>query len=172
MGSDSIIHLAEDDSDDERQQPLPKKYHGNDLENKESGKPIIKKDSARTESNAAALVYQPRTSPSFVQNASTSDDESVATILRPATNSRETSDQAQVSPPNHFSDFADIVQSIDRKSAIRRTRYDPRTVARDILISTSQNPATRGLKLHLDSLKTNFKEVHESSDPRPFVGRL
>lgn len=71
-------------------------------------------------------------------------------------------------PPNPFKGFEDIVKPISPASALRKTRYDPRTVARDILITSSSHPTARGLNAHLLGLKAEFSSINDKADLSTF----
>ncbi|KAK7511558.1 hypothetical protein IWZ03DRAFT_362922 [Phyllosticta citriasiana] len=58
----------------------------------------------------------------------------------------------------------DIVRSIEKKNALRRSSYDVRTIARDVLLATGKHPEMRPLNGHLDILKESFKNVDNNSD--------
>lgn len=69
---------------------------------------------------------------------------------------------------NSFEPFKDIVKPISKSRALRKSRYDPKTIARDILISTSTHPIQRGLNWHLEPLKLVFTSVNNNSDLATF----
>ncbi|KAI9841783.1 MAG: hypothetical protein M1837_000377 [Sclerophora amabilis] len=58
----------------------------------------------------------------------------------------------------------ELARPIHRKSALRKSVYDSRTIARDVLIATGRHPSMRGLNAHLDSLRTNLPSIHRDSD--------
>ncbi|KAK7606764.1 hypothetical protein JOL62DRAFT_510116 [Phyllosticta paracitricarpa] len=58
----------------------------------------------------------------------------------------------------------DVVRSIEKKNALRRSSYDVRTIARDVLLATGKHPEMRPLNGHLDILKESFKNVDNNSD--------
>ena len=60
------------------------------------------------------------------------------------------------------------VQSLDKKKALRRSTYDPKTIARDVLISTGRHPSERPLNWHLEGLRTIFRGVSNNSDLSTF----
>ncbi|KAI9778231.1 MAG: hypothetical protein M1816_004169 [Peltula sp. TS41687] len=62
----------------------------------------------------------------------------------------------------------DLVRSFSRGQALRRSTYDTRTIARDVLIASGRHPRMRGLNEHLDRLKQNFSTVTNSSDLSTF----
>ncbi|OBT79073.1 hypothetical protein VF21_02454 [Pseudogymnoascus sp. 05NY08] len=69
---------------------------------------------------------------------------------------------------NSLLEYDGIVKSIDRSLALRKSRYDPKTIARDILISTGKHPTQRGLNGHLKQLKERFTKVDNTSDLSTF----
>jgi hypothetical protein len=70
--------------------------------------------------------------------------------------------------PNPYKDFEDIIKPINRSVALRKSRYNLKTVARDMLIATSRHPYQRGLNAHLEPLKARFRTVDGSSDLSTF----
>ena len=64
---------------------------------------------------------------------------------------------------NPLLNFDGIVLPIDTSVARRRSKYDPKTIARDILISTGRHPSERPLNRHLEPLKY-FRAVDNKSD--------
>jgi hypothetical protein len=70
--------------------------------------------------------------------------------------------------PNPFKDFEDIVKPINISVALRKSRYDPKTIARDVLITTAQHPFQRGLNAHLEQLKGRFLKVNDLADLSTF----
>ncbi|KFY29344.1 hypothetical protein V493_02410 [Pseudogymnoascus sp. VKM F-4281 (FW-2241)] len=69
---------------------------------------------------------------------------------------------------NPLLEYDGIVKSIDRSLALRKSRYDPKTIARDVLISAGKHPAQRGLNAHLIQLKERFAKVNNTSDLSTF----
>ena len=63
---------------------------------------------------------------------------------------------------------ADVVQELNPKLALRRTAYNPKTIARDMLITMGRHPTERPLNWHLNSLRKNFHKVTGSSDLSTF----
>lgn len=47
---------------------------------------------------------------------------------------------------------------------LRKSRYDPKAIARDILITTSRDPFQWGLNAHLTQLEHYFSKVNDSAD--------
>ncbi|KAB2577389.1 hypothetical protein DBV05_g3883 [Lasiodiplodia theobromae] len=58
----------------------------------------------------------------------------------------------------------DVVQPLSRKYALRRSAYEVKTIARDVLVATGKHPEMRPLNGHLEILKENFKRVDNTSD--------
>ncbi|KFY10020.1 hypothetical protein V492_05256 [Pseudogymnoascus sp. VKM F-4246] len=69
---------------------------------------------------------------------------------------------------NPLLEYDGIVKRIDRSLALRKSRYDPKTIARDILISAGKHPAQRSLNGHLKQLKEKFTKVDNTSDLSTF----
>ena len=51
-----------------------------------------------------------------------------------------------------------------RRDALRRSTYDPRTIARDILISSGRHPTEAPLNSHLDGLRDKFEKINFYTD--------
>lgn len=58
----------------------------------------------------------------------------------------------------------DVAQPLNRKHALRRSNYEVKTIARDILLATGKHPEMRPLNGHLEILKESFKKVDNTSD--------
>ncbi|EKG19423.1 Zinc finger C2H2-type protein [Macrophomina phaseolina MS6] len=58
----------------------------------------------------------------------------------------------------------DVVQPLNRKYALRRSTYEVKTIARDVLLATGKHPEMRPLNGHLDILRESFKKVDNTSD--------
>jgi len=82
-------------------------------------------------------------------------------------NSRPATPQVEVIR-NPLLEFDGIVKPIDSSVALRRSRYNPKTIARDVLISTGRHPTQRALNAHLEHLKERFSKVDNSSDLSTF----
>lgn len=61
-----------------------------------------------------------------------------------------------------------IVKSIQRVDALRRSSYDARTIARDILIATGKHLTMSALNYHLDPLRERFRHVDYRADLSTF----
>ena len=73
----------------------------------------------------------------------------------------------QIIANNLLSNFDRIVLPFDTSVARRRSKYDPKTIARDILISTGRHPTELPLNRHLIPLK-DFPAVDNKSDLSTF----
>ncbi|KAL8936468.1 MAG: hypothetical protein Q9211_004178 [Gyalolechia sp. 1 TL-2023] len=58
----------------------------------------------------------------------------------------------------------DIVQPVDESKAMKRKRYDPKTIVKDVLIAAGRHPTENPLNYHLDILRKTFKYVNDVSD--------
>lgn len=59
-------------------------------------------------------------------------------------------------PFNHPARTTRLVQPLDKYKAIRRSTYDAKTIARDVLIACGRHPDMRHLNSHLETLKQAF----------------
>ncbi|PSN72743.1 hypothetical protein BS50DRAFT_513576 [Corynespora cassiicola Philippines] len=57
-----------------------------------------------------------------------------------------------------------LVQPINKKFALRRSTYNPKTIARDVLLACGRHPHERALNAHLDILKTHLPQVTNDAD--------
>ena len=55
-----------------------------------------------------------------------------------------------------------------RRDALRRSSYDVRTIARDILVSSGRHPTMGALNRHLDPLREHFISVDQNTDLSTF----
>ena len=63
----------------------------------------------------------------------------------------------------------DIIKPMNkRRDALRRSTYNPKTIARDVLLGIGRHPAMAPLNSHLDILKDRFKAVDYESDLSTF----
>ena len=63
----------------------------------------------------------------------------------------------------------DIIEPMNkRRDALRRSMYNSKTIARDILLSIGRHPTMHFLNAHLDVLKDRFKAVDNESDLSTF----
>ncbi|KAJ9648074.1 hypothetical protein H2199_001851 [Coniosporium tulheliwenetii] len=69
-------------------------------------------------------------------------------------------------PPvyDEFYNYADLVKPIDSRKALRRSTYNPNTIARDVLLAAGKHPEMRALNAHLEPLKLAFRQVEDRSD--------
>ena len=59
----------------------------------------------------------------------------------------------------------DIVQPMNkRQDALRRSSYNPKTIARDILVALGKHPTMAPLNAHLENLRETFTAVNHDSD--------
>ncbi|PYI32625.1 hypothetical protein BP00DRAFT_148528 [Aspergillus indologenus CBS 114.80] len=63
---------------------------------------------------------------------------------------------------------ADIVKPIDEADAARKLAYDPKTIARDVLIASGRHPTEEALNHHLFRLRDVFTHVENGSDLATF----
>ena len=63
----------------------------------------------------------------------------------------------------------DIIEPMNkRRDALRRSTYNPKTIARDVLLGIGRHPTMAPLNSHLDVLKDRFKAVDHESDLSTF----
>ncbi len=63
----------------------------------------------------------------------------------------------------------DIIRPMNkRQDALRRSSYDPKTIARDILVAVGKHPTMAPLNSHLDILRERFNAVNVDSDLSTF----
>ncbi|PGH14514.1 hypothetical protein AJ79_03007 [Helicocarpus griseus UAMH5409] len=62
----------------------------------------------------------------------------------------------------------DIIKPLNKAEALKTRYYNPKTIARDILIATGRHPTERPLNFHLEKLRENFFNVENTSDLRTF----
>lgn len=58
----------------------------------------------------------------------------------------------------------DIVQQVDESKSMKRKRYDPKIIVKDVLIAAGRHPTENPLNHHLDILRKTFKYVNDVSD--------
>lgn len=49
-----------------------------------------------------------------------------------------------------------VVEPLERKRALRRSHYNPKTIARDVLLATGRHPEMQNLNAHLNTLRQAF----------------
>ncbi|KAF1810334.1 hypothetical protein P152DRAFT_475563 [Eremomyces bilateralis CBS 781.70] len=64
----------------------------------------------------------------------------------------------------HISDDVKLADPIQRQDAIRRSHYNVKTIARDVLIATGKWPDLRALNYHLEPLRQNMRQIDGNSD--------
>jgi len=64
--------------------------------------------------------------------------------------------------------YMDVVKPLNKRHALRRSEYNAKTIARDVLIAAGRHPDMRPLNAHLDSLRRNFYAVEFGSDLATF----
>ena len=64
--------------------------------------------------------------------------------------------------------FANVVRPMNRNDALRRSSYNPKTICRDILVSSGKHPTMAPLNYHLDGLRKNFDDVDSNADLSTF----
>lgn len=63
---------------------------------------------------------------------------------------------------------AEVIQPMDKKNALRRSTYNAKTIAQDVLIAAGHHPNDKALNWHLFPLLTNFRYVNYGSDLSTF----
>ena len=64
--------------------------------------------------------------------------------------------------------IAAVIQPMDKKNAMRRSTYNAKTIARDVLIAAGHHPKEKALNWHLLPLEKNFRHVNYGSDLSTF----
>ncbi|KAL8705206.1 MAG: hypothetical protein Q9201_001662 [Fulgogasparrea decipioides] len=62
----------------------------------------------------------------------------------------------------------DIVRPIDKQKDKKRTKYNPKTIVRDVLVAAGRHPTMQPLNYHLEHLRKTFKHVNDLSDLSTF----
>ena len=62
-------------------------------------------------------------------------------------------------PKDHPIRNIQVVGPLDRHKAMRRSTYNPKTIARDVLLASGRHPDMRHLNAHLDTLRVNFPSL-------------
>jgi len=92
--------------------------------------------------------------------------------LEPTNSQPQTESQSQPQPqyqmPDHPARLMPVVKQLDKYKAIRRSTYNPRTIARDVLLACGRHPDMRHLNAHLETLKQAFKQVDNMADLTSF----
>lgn len=62
-----------------------------------------------------------------------------------------------------------IVRRMDKRhDALRRSTYNPKTIARDVMVASGKHPSMAPLNFHLDILRKKFRHVEYNSDLSTF----
>lgn len=64
--------------------------------------------------------------------------------------------------------YMNLIKPLDKKMALRRSEYNAKTIARDVLIAAGRHPNMRPLNAHLDVLRKNLFVVGNGSDLSTF----
>lgn len=64
--------------------------------------------------------------------------------------------------------LTNVVRLMNRNDALRRSSYNPKTICRDILVSSGKHPTMAPLNYHLEILRKNFDSVDNNSDLSTF----
>jgi len=67
-------------------------------------------------------------------------------------------------PADHPARSIQLVKVWDKYKAIRRSAYNPKTIARDVLLACGRHPDIRQLNAHLEILKTAFPAIDNYAD--------
>ncbi|KAL9580506.1 MAG: hypothetical protein Q9212_004454 [Teloschistes hypoglaucus] len=62
----------------------------------------------------------------------------------------------------------DIVRPLDKRKIRARTKYNPTTIVRDVLLAAGRHPTMQPLNYHLEHLRDTFKHVNDLSDLSTF----
>ncbi|GKZ19914.1 hypothetical protein AbraIFM66951_001209 [Aspergillus brasiliensis] len=82
--------------------------------------------------------------------------------------SPQTTGTSSPAPKNHLKSRADIVTPLREEDAVDKMIYDPKTIARDVLIAAGRHPTEEALNHHLLRLRDIFVHVDTSSDLSTF----
>ncbi|RAK87599.1 hypothetical protein BO79DRAFT_28882 [Aspergillus costaricaensis CBS 115574] len=82
--------------------------------------------------------------------------------------SPQTGGTGSPAPKNHLKSRADIVKPLREEDAVDKVIYDPKTIARDVLIAAGRHPTEETLNHHLLRLRDVFVHVDTSSDLSTF----
>ena len=67
-------------------------------------------------------------------------------------------------PPVNELRYTTIVEPLDRRKALRRNKYNIKTIARDVLLACGRHPDTRQLNQHLELLKQTLPQITNDAD--------
>ncbi|KMQ43880.1 hypothetical protein HL42_5430 [Trichophyton rubrum] len=141
-----------------------------------------------TMEDAINITPVQRNSPEILPQCPSEDRKVVPIVQKQPVRSRELSPAGQPMPekptsmakPKHVDAtpqptgkedlrrYNGIVKPMNKAKALKRSYYDPRTIARDILIAAGRHPTERSLNYHLLKLKENFQFVDYTSDLETF----
>ncbi|KAL8689378.1 MAG: hypothetical protein Q9218_004940 [Villophora microphyllina] len=62
----------------------------------------------------------------------------------------------------------DIVRPMDKRKVRKRTKYNPKTIVRDVLLAAGRHSTMQPLNYHLEHLRDTFKYVNDLSDMSTF----
>ena len=110
------------------------------------------------------------------ENASAGPNKSVKNIFNHVAQQQHNSGRTTPKPFKYkYSGRDALLQSYDivepmnkRRDALRRSTYNPKTIARDVLLGLGKHPTMAPLNAHLDVLKDRFKAVDYESDLTTF----
>lgn len=71
-------------------------------------------------------------------------------------------------PPDHPACSVELVKPWDKYNAIRRSGYNAKTIARDVLLAAGRHPHMRELNAHLEILKLALPGIDNSADLSTF----
>lgn len=191
-----IVDLTQELSDEQERQPNAR-LHGVHNSNDEAAtsSPVIASSAASKRAKATSIHPTPNkgtmsasgavskgtSSSSVPQNANKARRKSRMSLLGradgPGLNSSvatedESSDLSRFKYAESQQDLLQssiIVRPMDKKNdALRRSTYNPNTIARDVLVSAAKHPTLAPLNHHLEILRKNFAHVDSSSDLNTF----
>ncbi|KAI9660256.1 MAG: hypothetical protein M1831_003564 [Alyxoria varia] len=68
----------------------------------------------------------------------------------------------RVPPVDHPVQNIQVASPLDKHKALRRSTYNPKTIARDVLLATGRHPDMRHLNAHYDQLKQVFQGLQNN----------
>lgn len=147
--------------DDPSKRPRPAGWGNNNVPDATRD---LARDALRVNSMGAPAPYPPQGQP-----APGYPNQNIETPPYPNLHNNQDFPEPQVrrAVKNPLLEFQGIVKRIDKSKVKRRVSYNPKTIARDILIATGRHPHQRPLNAHLEPLK-NFNKVDAKSDLSSF----
>lgn len=132
-------------------------------------------DLTQTMSDDEDLKRQ-RPKPRTNNETTSGPSKSVKNIFNQVAQRQQDSDRTTPKPFKYkYSGRDALLQSYDivapmnkRRDALRRSTYNPKTIARDVLLGLGKHPTMAPLNAHLDVLKDRFKAVDFESDLSAF----